>query len=269
MFTRALERDVSLATRFQGGTDAGSAVQVQRHEPETGGAGWRLQAGSGASRAVAGWSWLGDQGRLELQAAHAASGDTAERLTWQGGLIWMGDRPVASRALGDAVVARIEVAGLPGVGVQLNRREVAVTDAQGRAWVHGLQPWEDNIIGISPERLPMDMLVGLPEVRLRPPSDMVVSARFPVRRSRAALLQVRHSDGRPVAPGARARLDAEGLGAGVPFGLDGEVFLGDLQDRNRLLVEGSGGVCQVEFELPPDVGVQPTLGPLTCRELQP
>lgn len=269
MFTRALERDTSLAVRVQGGAEAGTAVQVQRHEPETGGAGWRLQGGSGASRAVAGWSWLGDLGRLELQAARAASGDTAERLTWQGGLIWLGDRPVAGRALGDAVVARIEVAGLPGVGVQLNRREVAVTDAQGRAWVHGLQPWEDNIIGISPERLPMDMLVGLHEVRIRPPGDTVVSARFPTRRSRAALLRVRHSDGRPVAPGARARLDADGPGMGVPFGLDGEVFLGDLQDRNRLLVEGRAGVCVVEFDLPTDAGVQPTLGPFTCREQLP
>jgi len=269
MFTRALERNVSLAARFQGGADAGTAVQVQRHESETGGAGWRLQAGSGASRAVAAWSWLGDPGRLELQAAQVAGGATAERLTWQGGLIWLDGRPVAGRALGDAVVARIEVAGLPGVGVQLNRREVAVTDAQGRAWVHGLQPWEDNIIGISPERLPMDMLVGLPEMRLRPPSDTVVSARFPVRRSRAALLRVQHPDGRPVAAGSRARLHAEDPGAGVPFGLGGEVFLGDLQDHNRLLVEGPAGVCQVDFDLPASAGVQPTLGPLQCRELPP
>nr|WP_302174593.1 fimbria/pilus outer membrane usher protein [uncultured Hydrogenophaga sp.] len=269
MFTRALGRDISLAARLQTGADAGVALQAQRHEPETGGVGWRLQGGSGANRAVAGWSWLGDLGRLELQAARAARGDTAERLTWQGGLIWLDERPVAGRALGDGVVARIEVAGLPGVGVQLNRREVAVTDAQGRAWVHGLQPWEDNIIGISPERLPMDLLVSLHEVRIRPPGDTVVNARFPTRRSRAALLRVQYPDGRPVAPGARARLGAEDPGAGVPFGLSGEVFLGDLQDRNRLLVEGPAGVCQVDFDLPPEAGVQPTLGPLVCRELRP
>lgn len=270
MFTRALERDLSLATRFQAGAEAGTAVQVQRQEPEAGGAGWRLQAGSGATRAVAGWSWLGERGRLDLQAARLSDlGDTAERLTWQGGLIWLDGQPVAGRALGDAVVARVEVAGLPGVGVQLNRREVALTDAQGRAWVHGLQPWQDNIIGISPERLPMDMLVGLPEMRVRPPADTVVSARFPIRRTSAALLRVQHPDGRPVAAGTRARLGAEDPGAGVPFGLGGEVFVSDLQPRNRLLVESVQGLCVVDFELPPDAGVQPTLGPLVCQEPLP
>lgn len=269
MFTRVLDRDTSLAARVQTGADAGIALQAQRHEPEAGGVGWRLQGGSGANRAVAGWSWLGDRGRLELQAARAAGGDTAERLTWQGGLIWLDERPVLGRALGDGVVARVDVAGLPGVGVQLNRREVAVTDAQGRAWVHGLQPWQDNIIGISPQQLPMDLLVSLHEVRIRPPGDAVVNARFPIRRSRAALLRVQHPDGRPVSAGSRARLGAEDPGAGVPFGLGGEVFLGDLQDHNRLLVEGPSGVCQVDFELPPGAGVQPTLGPLVCRELRP
>ncbi len=269
MFTRVLGRDISLAARAQTGADAGVTLQAQRHEPEAGGVGWRLQGGSGANRAVAGWSWLGDLGRLELQAARAAQGDTAERLTWQGGLIWLDERPVLGRALGDGVVARVDLAGLPGVGVQLNRREVAVTDAQGRAWVHGLQAWQDNIIGISPQQLPMDLLVSLHEVRIRPPGDTVVNARFPIRRSRAALLQVQHPDGRPVSAGSRARLGAEDPGAGVPFGLGGEVFLGDLQDRNRLLVEGPSGVCQVDFELPPGAGVQPTLGPLVCRELRP
>lgn len=269
MFTRVLDRDTSLAARVQTGADAGIALQAQRHEPEAGGVGWRLQGGSGANRAVAGWSWLGDRGRLELQAARAAGGDTAERLTWQGGLIWLDERPVLGRALGDGVVARVDVAGLPGVGVQLNRREVAVTDAQGRAWVHGLQPWQDNIIGISPQQLPMDLLVSLHEVRIRPPGDAVVNARFPIRRSRAALLRVQHPDGRPVSAGSRARLGAEDPGAGVPFGQGGEVFLGDLQDHNRLLVEGPSGVCQVDFELPPGAGVQPTLGPLVCRELRP
>lgn len=270
MFTRPLERDLTLATRIQAGPDAGAAVQAQRQAPEAGGAGWRLQAGSGATRAVAGWEWQGEMGRLELQAARlSAAGDTAERLTWQGGLIWLGDRPVIGRALGDAVVARIEVAGLPGVGVQLNRREVAVTDAHGRAWVHGLQPWQDNIIGISPERLPMDMLVSLPEVRLRPPADTVVSARFPARRTRAALLQVQRPDGRPVAAGTRACLDAPDPAAAVRFGLGGEVFVSDLQRRNRLLVESAEGLCVVDFELPPDAGVQPTLGPLICQEPRP
>lgn len=267
MLTRQLERDIAIATRLQAGDDAGLAVQAQRYEPVAGGAGWRVQGGTGQTRALGAWSWLGERGRLELQAAQLAGADeTALRATYTGGMIWLaGAPPVLGRALGEGVAAQIEVEGMPGVGVQLNRREVAVTDANGRAWIHGLQPWEENVIGISPDALPMDMLVSVPEIPLRPRADSVVKARFPARRTRSALVVVQRSGGEPIAPGSRAQRERDLPGEGAPFALGGQVYLNDLEDHNQVRIEGPHGVCHVSFTAPPASQLQPRIGPFTCQ----
>jgi outer membrane usher protein len=266
MLTRQLERDIALATRLQAGDNAGLAVQAQRYEPVAGGAGWRVQGGTGQTRALGAWSWLGEHGRLELQAAQLAhADDPALRATYTGGMIWLGGAPVLGRALGDSVAAQIEVEGMPGVGVQLNRREVAVTDAQGRAWIHGLQPWEENVIGISPDALPMDMLVNVPEIQLRPRADAVVKARFPARRTRSALVVVQRNGGEPIAAGSRAQRERDLPGEGAPFARGGQVYLNDLEDHNQLRIEGPHGVCHVSFTAPPASALQPRIGPFTCQ----
>lgn len=266
MLTRQLDRETTAAVRAQVGAESNLAVQAQRHEPTTGGAGWRLQAGTGPTRALGAWSWLGDAGRVELQAVGlSGSQKTALRATASGGLIWLGGLPVAGRVLGEGVAAQIEVEGMPGVRVQLNHRDVAVTDERGRAWVYGLQPWEDNVIGISAEALPMDTLLSFPEMRLRPHAHAVVRARFPARRSRSVLLEVRLPGGEPVAAGSRARRSHEAPGSGAPFGRGGKVYLSDIEDLNRIRIEGGQGVCHLLFEAPDAGVIQPELGPLTCQ----
>ena len=266
LLTRPLDSATVLAVRAQAGGEGGLAVQAQRNEPLEGGAGWRAQAGAGEQNsAAAAWSWLGDAGRLELQAAGGSTRrDTAMRATLQGSLIWLGGLPVLARSLGDGAVARVEVPGMPGVRVQLNRREVATTDANGRAWVFGLQPWEDNLIGVATEDLPMDALLGFADLRLRPPDNAVVRARFDSRRSRSAVVVVRFADGQPVAAGSRARPASALRQTGAPFALGGRVYLHDLQDQNRIRIDGPQGVCFLAFAAPPDTELQPQLGPFTC-----
>lgn len=154
---------------------------------------------------------------------------------------------------------------MAGVGVRLNHREVAVTDAQGRAWVHGLQAWEDNVIGISADALPMDTLLAFPEMRLRPRAQSVIQAKFPARRSRSVLLEVLRPTGEPVVAGSRARRTDDAPGSGAPFAQGGKVFLNDIQDINRIRIDGPQGVCHLLFKAPDAALIQPELGPLTCQ----
>lgn len=281
LFSRPLERDTSVAVRVQAGAQPDLAVQAQRAEPEAGGSGWRLQAGSRPGRAALGWSWLNDHGRLELQASRLGPTGTAARASWQGGWLWLGDQAVTGRSLGEAATARVELDGLPGIPVWLNRRPVAVTDAHGRAWLHGLRPWEDNVIGIDADRLPIDAVVPAHEWRLRPPGESVVAARLPVRRARAALLQVRLADGRPVPAGSWL---ADRTGRRLPgarFAAGGWVFLNNLHPTEgsalpggaapagSLIVETPDGACRIDGVTPPSDDPQPTVGPLTCHEVPP
>jgi outer membrane usher protein len=119
-------------------------------------------------------------------------------------------------------------------------------------------------VGISPDALPLDMLVSVPEIRLRPQAESVVKARFPARRTRAALVVVMQPNGEPIAPGSRARRDSD-AGDGAPFAHKGQVFLNDLEDHNEVRVEGPHGVCHVVFPAPAQGNLLPNIGPLTCE----
>ncbi|WP_322470551.1 fimbria/pilus outer membrane usher protein [Hydrogenophaga sp. SNF1] len=268
LLTRALSPDTTLAARAQAGADAGLTVQAQRSEPDAGGLGWRLQGGSDALSALAGVSWLGQLGRVEAQATKWRHDPEAHlRVAAQGGVLWIGGQPMLGRTIGEAAAARVEIEGMGGVGVRLNHRDTAVTDAKGQAWVWGLQPWQENTLGVAADVLPLDVVLGVPELQVRPPAQTVVRVRFPARRTRSALVSVRLPDGSPVPPGARAYRAPGGAPAGdegAPFAHGGQVWLTDLDDFNTLRVEGPQGLCRVSFALAPTQGAAATLGPFTC-----
>lgn len=272
LFTRALDPQTSVALRAQSSTEAGTPVglsaQAQRNEPAAGGLGWRLQGGNEALRGLVGMSWLGEAGRVELQAAHWRDDPSTHwRASAQGGVLWFGGAPVAGRPIGHSAAARVELDGLPGVGVQLNHRDAAVTDARGHAWVWGLLPWQDNTVGIAADVLPLDVALGVPTIAVRAPAQTAVRVRFPATRTRSALLSVKRPDGAWVAPGSRALRSGDdgpsGERAGAPFAHGGQVWLADVAAQNRLRIEGPQGVCHLQFVVPDGVP-QVTLGPLTC-----
>ncbi|MBL0919855.1 MAG: fimbrial biogenesis outer membrane usher protein [Hydrogenophaga sp.] len=270
LFTRALDTQTSVAVRAQAGDQAGLSAQAQRNEPTAGGLGWRLQGGSETLRALAGVSYLGDAGRVELQAARWRDDPSTHwRATAQGGVMWFGGAPVIGRPLGDTAAARVELEDLPGVGVQLNHREVAVTDARGHAWVWGLLPWQDNTVGIAADVLPLDVAITVPELSVRPPAQTAVRVRFPAHRTRSALLVVQRPGGEFIAPGSRALLlneqgeTTEAPEAGAPFAHGGQVWIGNARAQNILRIDGPLGVCHVRFAVP-DAVPMATIGPLTC-----
>jgi len=264
LFTRALDTRTTVAVRAQGGDQPGLTAQAQRNEPSAGGLGWRLQGGSEALQGLAGVSWLGNAGRVELQAARWRDDPRTQwRATAQGGVLWFGGAPVFGRPLGDSAAARVEVDGLPGVGVQLNHRDVAVTDARGHAWIWGLLPWQDNAVGIGADVLPLEVAVTVPVVKVRAPAQTAVRVRFPARRTRSALLVVNRPDGAPVAAGSRATRLGDDGDPGAPFAQGGQVWIADAAVRNRLRIEGPQGLCHLAFHLPEDVPMA-TIGPLTC-----
>lgn len=266
ILTRSLGPATSVATRLQTGASAGLAVEAQQTEPAAGGAGWRVQAGGGQADAQAGVSWLGDAGRAELQAARLASdGRVVWRATAHGGLLWLGGAPRASRALGDGAAVQVLLEDMPGVRVLLNHRDTAVTDAQGRAWLHNLQPWEDNTIAIAVDGLPMDLALSTPELRVRPPAASVVQVRFPAWRSRNAVVVLVDVTGQPIEAGSRAQWAGDAVGAGAPVARGGQVFLQGLGDTNEVRVSGPHGRCRAHFALDAGALLQPVIGPLTCH----
>ena len=254
--------NIALAAQAQNG-DTLTIAQAQRGEPLEGGLGWQLYASEGVrARQQAGLSWLGQGGRFSVEAANERGTDSqALRLGGRGGLLWLGGVPVVSRGLGEGAIARVSLPGLAGVPVLHQNRVVAVTDANGDAWVPNLLPHQPNAIAVDAQALPLAVRLDREAVSVRPPGRAAVTVVFPLERSRTALLRVLDEAGTPLPAGARARVGE----IEAPFGLAGEVFLERLATHNRVDVRWADRRCTVVFDLPASADPQPRIGPLICR----
>ncbi len=247
---------------------SGVALQVERSAPAGLGLGYRLVQEAGTlSRRQADLQWNGAALSAQLGLAQAA-GSTAVRVGASGGVALMPEGVLVGRRI-DGAFAVVQVDGLAGVRVSRDNQVVARTDARGLALVSGLRGHEANRIGLDPADLPMDAQVDALQAVVVPGTRSGVSARFAVRRNRAATLKLVLADGQAVPVGSHIEL-VDGVAqaqaqAQYPVGLGGKVFLVGLGDRNQVVVRWSSHQCTADLALgPADVGL-PDLGTRVCR----
>jgi outer membrane usher protein len=78
------------------------------------------------------------------------------------------------------------------------------------------------------------------------------------------LLVLIDESGHPLAVGSAATLQATGVS--VSIGYDGQAFVENLSEQNRVVVQmPNDGRCVADFHYTPAPGEIPKIGPLTCR----
>jgi outer membrane usher protein len=188
--------------------------------------------------------------------------NAAGRGTWRslpdgGGLF-------ASNPIPDSF-AVVDTNGFKDVRVQQENREFGRTDASGQLLVPDLQSFDLNHLSIDPTDIPPDATVGYTQREVRPQDRSGVVVRFPIKTSRAALLQLTDEAGQRIPLGSVATLKS--TGAAMPVGYEGKVYLVDLEPRNEVTVERRNGQrCGVTFDYRPKPGDIPVIGPIRCRE---
>lgn len=252
------DRNGSVASLF-----AGEAATA------TGETGWRLQSdhdlsGAAASRQLAQGEWLGSAARASVDLERDRSGSGAVRLGLQGALLAFDGGVHAARRVNDSV-AVIDVDGQAGVAVYHENRYVGRTDRHGQIVVPDLLSFQPNRIAIDPLDLPLDLDPGELVRELRPGDRSLVPLRFRFERARAALLELRDAQGRPLPVGARAMLDGAGANSFV-VGHDGQTYVRGLGADNRLRVRWDRDAgCSVRFGLEGLDARTGRLGPLSCE----
>lgn len=249
--------------KSSGGKTVG-AVSAARNAPAGPGLGWRVEGSSEESqRARGGLQYNTSQAEFALDAASDASGKVALRGGARGTLGMLAGVPFASRPVGQGSFAVVEVEGMAGVPVKRSHQVVAETDANGRAFVPGLLPWQKNQIEIDPVDLPLDTEVGETVQQVTPYARSGSVVKFAVRRTRQALVVLQQPDGTAVPVGAKVTL----LPGGTEFmtGRRGEVWLTDLAaGQQRLRVSWPGGGCELELPVPADSNAPSKIGPIAC-----
>jgi outer membrane usher protein len=163
----------------------------------------------------------------------------------------------------DNAFAVVRGAG-PHTPVVLNTRTVATTDASGSALVPYLAPYQRNVVGIDPTKLPVDVKPARTEMTVVPADRSGVVIDFDVKPIADAIVTLVGADGKQLPVGAFVTL--EGNGETAVVGYDGQVYLTGLAPQNHVTVQGENEMkCSASFDYHAIPGSQVRIGPVTCK----
>lgn len=249
--------------RFSEGPEVLKTVDVRHTAPLEGGFGGAASVSdNGFTRTRGEVSYSSQIGVASVEASHVGD-DTGVRVNAVGGVAFADGGAFLSRRINDSF-AIASVPDQAGVRVYSENRLIGTTDSNGQLLIHNLRAYETNRIRIDPRDLPLDADVGRTSITVAPRFRSGVTVEFPIETSRSALLSVYLEDGRPVPPGAAARL-VDGPRT-FPFGFDGQVLVRGIKLGDQIVVDlGQQGSCAfiVDREIPNET--IPDLGRFTCR----
>ena len=158
--------------------------------------------------------------------------------------------------------ALVSTGDAPGIPVYRWNLPVAVSDARGMALVTTLNPYQNNLLAVRPEEVPLEYRVTSHEMTAVPRGRGGVFVEFAMLRERPALLLLELEDGQPLPAGAVVTVQASGETTLV--GLRGEVFLENLPEQGDIEVTLKGRRCRIPVNRAATSDPQPRLGPYTC-----
>jgi outer membrane usher protein len=245
-------------------------LQLGRSVPAGSGVGYRLVAGAGDSDFRQAELNLQNQVGSYTLGASQASGQTAFRGSANGGIAFLGGSAFLSRRITDSF-AVVKVPGYSGVGVYRDNQLVARTDANGSALLPRLRPYQKNTVRIEQADLPFDAQIDAVQLDAVPNLRSGLLLKFPIKRSRGALLTVVLENGEPLPAGALAQIIGDSVDEnGVfPAGIGGELYLTGLAMSNRLRVTWLERSCEFMLPFPESTEPLPYLGTYTCTRVAP
>lgn len=261
--------NASINTSAQPGREQ-AVLQVSRSVPAGSGLGYRLAAGVGDSdRRAAEVSAQNGIGAYNL-AVDQFQGQAAFRGSASGGVAFLGGSAFLSRRITDSF-AVVQVPDYSGVGIYADNQLVASTDADGNALLPRLRPYQKNTVRIEQADLPLDAQIDAVQLDAVPYFRSGLLLKFPVKRSRGALLTVVLENGETLPAGAQAQIIGDNVEENkvFPIGLRGEVYLTGLAPSNRLRVTWLDQRCEFILPYPESTDPLPYLGSYTCTRVEP
>ena len=245
-------------------------LQLGRSVPAGSGVGYRLVAGAGDSDVRQAELNLQNQVGIYTLGASQASGQTAFRGSANGGVAFLGGNTFLSRRITDSF-AVVKVPDYSGVGVYADNQLVARTDANGSALLPSLRAYQKNTVRIEQADLPLDAQIDAVQLDAVPNFRSGLLLKFPVKRSRGALLTVVLENGEPLPAGAQAQIIGDNVEQNkiFPAGMGGELYLTGLAASNQLRVTWLEQSCEFMLPFPESTEPLPYLGTYTCTRVAP
>jgi len=261
--------NASISTSARPGAEQ-TQIQVGRNIPAGSGMGYRLIGGMGDSEIRQAELNLQNQiGTYTLGAAQS-NGQESFRASVNGGVAFIGGSAYLSRRITDSF-AVVEVPDYSGVGIYADNQLVARTNTNGSALLPRIRPYQKNLVRIEQADLPLDAKIDRIQLNAVPNFRSGLLLKFPIKRSRGALINVVLENGEPLPAGALAeilRKNVEGNEV-FPAGMGGELYLTGLTSSNRLRVTWLKQSCEFVLTFPESTEPLPYLGTYTCIRVEP
>ena len=251
-----------------GGNNAN--LQLNRRLPAGSGVGYRLVSGlSDTDRREAEVSLQNGVGNYSL-AAGQSQGQTAFRGSASGGVAFLGGSSFFSRRITDSF-AVVQVPGYADVGIYADYQLSTRTDSKGNALLTGLRSYQKNSVRIEQSDIPLDAQIDTLQLEAVPYFRSGLLLKFPVKRSRGALLSVVLENGEPLPAGAQVEIIDENILENelFPTGMGGEVYLTGLEAENQLRVIWREQSCEFTLAFPETTDPLPHLGTYICIGVEP
>ncbi|MDA9895567.1 fimbria/pilus outer membrane usher protein [Amylibacter sp.] len=245
-------------------------LQLNRKSPAGGGVGYRLVSGLGdTDRREAEVSLQNGVGNYSL-AAGQSQGQTAFRGSATGGVAFLGGSSFFSRRITDSF-ALVQVPGYADVGIYADNRLSTRTDSKGNALLTGLRSYQKNPVRIEQSDIPLDAQIDTLQLDAVPYFRSGLVLKFPVKRSRGALLSVVLENGEPLPAGAQVVIIDKNILENelFPTGMGGEVYLTGLEAENQLRVIWREQICEFALTFPETTDPLPHLGTYICIGVEP
>ena len=143
-------------------------------------------------------------------AAGQSQGQTAFRGSASGGVAFLGGSSFFSRRITDSF-AVVQVPGYADVGIYADNQLSTRTDAKGNALLTGLRSYQKNSVRIEQSDIPLDAQIDTLQVEAVPYFRSGLVLKFPVKRSRGALLSVVLENGEPLPAGAQVQIIGDNI----------------------------------------------------------
>ena len=245
-------------------------IQVGRNLPAGSGVGYRLIGGMGDSDIRQAELNLQNQIGIYSVGAAQSNGRESFRGSARGGVAFIGGSAFLSRPITDSF-AVVQVPDYSDVGIYADNQLVARTDANGSALLPRIRPYQKNVVRIEQADIPLDAKIDRIQIEAVPNFRSGLLLRFPVKRSRGALVTVILENGEPLPAGALAKIvgDKDEENQVFPTGMGGELYLTGLAASNRLRVTWRKQSCEFNLPFPESTEPLPYLGTHTCTRVEP
>ena len=185
-------------------------LQLNRRLPAGSGVGYRLVSGLGdTDRREAEVSLQNRVGNYSL-AAGQSQDQTAFRGSASGGVAFLGGSSFFSRRITDSF-AVVQVPGYADVGIYADNQLSTRTDSKGNALLTGLRSYQKNSVRIEQSDIPLDAQIDTLQLEAVPYFRSGLVLKFPVKRSRGALLSVVLENGEPLPAGAQVQIIGDNI----------------------------------------------------------